>query len=87
MGTKRSLTTYRYSIVFRFAGSSSLKVHLRSHTTEKADFAADKSTFPCKYCGKSFTQSNILDHHLITHGIITKNGVEKVETVQVAELL
>lgn len=65
-------------LVFRFAGSSSFKVHLKTHNGEKS--------YMCKFCGKLYAQAHMLQQHLNTH-TISKSEIEKVETIHVTELL
>lgn len=64
----------------RFAGSSSLRVHMRGHSGVKP--------YLCKYCGRGFTQSNALQQHIATHTVIsTATKTTKMETVELADIM
>lgn len=59
---------------------------MKSHSENKG--------FPCKYCGKYFKPASVLQQHIDTaHSFIkvaeevVVGEVDKVETVEVAELL
>lgn len=41
----------------------------------------------CKLCGKVFVTATALHQHMSTHTVITSNKSNKVETIQVADLL
>lgn len=64
---------------YSFAGSSSLRVHIRAHSSAKL--------YDCKICGKLFTQSSSLQQHMNSHTPSDKTKLTKVETVEISDLL
>lgn len=90
-----SKEAFYFGMFFRFAGTSSLKVHMKYHqqNPEKEE-VVQIVQYTCKLCNKNFEDdtafnTHILDVHAIQATAIQIKGedLENIETMQVAEIM